>query len=376
LRPVVEEGTRRRWTVAAASIGLSIVMLDSTAVPIALPSLRLELGASTAGIQWIQGAYLIALAALLVVFDRLGHVLGRERTFEVGLVAFGAGSAISATAGSVGGVIGGRAVQGVGAAALVALSLDGARLARAQVVTLAIGPVLGGIAVELVSWRLVFWLGLAAAGTLLAITGYARWGARDETAGEAVGERGARGSVSAGVAAFGLVGAYCVLMLFLPQYTELALGHSAVVSGLLVLPLTLLPVAVAPPARGLEARVGVRAVRAGGLACAALGLLIVARTAGYVPILPGLLLFGIALGAVLARRPMGASIVGGAVGGAVLVAAGGAIFREVELDRRLDGSSFDAALADGLAGAAWLLAAVLAVCALLAWLLAARRLKR
>jgi len=386
LTPVVEEGTRRRSTVAAASVGLSIVILDATAVPIALPSLRLELGASTTGVQWVQGAYLLTLAALVVALARPRDMLGRRRTLLLGLLAFGVGAAIAATAGSVTAVLGGRAVQGAGAGALLALSLritkaaapweDRARAAgtwaAVWAVTLAIGPVVGGLAVELVSWRLVFWLCAAAAAAALAIAGYAQFRSRDEAAPEPVGEPRRRGPLAAGVAAFALAGAYCALMLFVPQYTELVLAHSAFVSGLLVLPVTLPAVAVAPFARPLEARLGARGVLAGALACATLGLLVITRTGGYGAIAPGLLLVGVALGLLLTSGPVGALTVAAALGGGLLLTAGGAVFREIELDRRLDGSSFDAAFADGLAGAAWLLVAVLVVGALLTWLLAAR----
>jgi predicted MFS family arabinose efflux permease len=386
LTRVVEESARRAWTVAAASMGLSIVILDATAVPIALPSLRLELGASTTGVQWIQGAYLLTLAALVVALARPRGLLGRGRTYAIGLLAFGAGAAIAATASSVAAVIGGRAVQGAGAGALLALSLHMtkaaapaesrthglAALAAVWMVTLAIGPIVGGLAAELVSWRFVFWLGAAAAAAALAIAGYGWRRSRDEAAPEPVGEHRGHGPSAAGVAAFALAGAYCLLMLFVPQYTELVLAHSAVVSGLLVLPVTLPAVAGAPFARLLEARVGARRVLAGAFVCAILGLLVVTRIGGYAPIAPGLLLVGVALGLVLASAPIGELTFAAALGGGLLLTAGGAVFREIELDRRLDGSSFDAAFADGLAAAAWLLVAVLVAGALLTWLLAAR----
>jgi hypothetical protein len=230
----------------------------------------------------------------------------------------------------------------------------------------------GGVATELVSWRLVFWLGAAAAAAGLAIAGYGWRRSRDEAAPEPVGEHRGHGPSAAGVAAFALAGAYCLLMLFVPQYTELVLAHSAVVSGLLVLPVTLPAVAGAPFARLLEARAGARRVLAGAFVCAILGLLVVTRIGGYAPIAPGLLLVGVALGLVLASAPIGELTFAAALGGGLLLTAGGAVFREIELDRRLDGSSFDAAFADGLAAAAWLLVAVLVAGVLLTWLLAAR----
>ena len=97
---------------------------------------------------------------------------------------------------------------------------------------------------------------------------------------------------------------------------------------------------------------------------------------GYRALLPGTLLFGIglglAVGAMLAATPAVAPI-SPALGGALLLAAGGALFRHVDSDRRADGAGFEPAFADALAATAWLLAAVLAAAAVVAWLPARRR---
>jgi MFS family permease len=187
-------------------------------------------------------------------------------------------------------------------------------------------------------------------------------------------------------AAFALVGSYWALMFYLPQYVELVLDHTALASGVLVLPVTAPMVAISPFAGQLSARVGVRNLMTLGMACGAVGMLVLTRAEGgadYVQLLPGLLLFGVALGLVFATMsaaamaalpPEKAGIASGVLAmnrtlaGALLLAAGGAIFQHIELERRRDGSSFDAAFADGLAGVAWLLAGVLALGTLLTWL--------
>jgi EmrB/QacA subfamily drug resistance transporter len=456
----VGEDTRRWWVLTGASTGLFILMLDSTTLPLALTSIRLELGASTSGLQWVQNVYLLTMAALVITFGRLGDMLGRKRIFQLGLLGFAAGSVISATAGSVAQLIGGRVVQGAGGAALLALSLAIANLAfspeerpravgiwaAVSAIALAIGPLVGGIAVELVSWRLIFWLVVPFAALALAIMAIAAPESRDETAGTRLDVPGlltltlgltavvlalvqgkqwgwgsaatlctlaaglgllavfwvvehhvsapmvnfslfrSRPYLGATAAAFALVGSYWALMFYLPQYIQLVLDHSVLLSGLLVLPVTAPMVAISPFAGRLGARLGARTLMTFGMACATVGMLVLTRAEGgigYVGMLPGLLLFGVALGLVFATMsaaamaalpPEKAGVASGALAmnrtlaGAILLAAGGAIFQHIELEQRRDGTSFDVAFADGLAGAAWLLAGVLAMGTLLTWL--------
>ena len=454
------EGTRRWWILSGASAGLFILMLDSTTLPLALPTIRVELGASTSGLQWVQNVYLLTMAALVVTLGRLGDMFGRKRIFLVGLLAFAVGSVIAATAGSVAQLIAGRVVQGAGGAAVLALSLAIANLAfppeerpravgiwaAVSAIALAIGPLVGGTAVQLGSWRLIFWLAVPLAALALAIITLAAPESRDETAGRRLDAPGlvtvtlgltavvlalvqgkqwgwdsaaTLGVLAGGLAllalfwvvehrvpepivdfplfrsgpyfgataaAFALVGSYWALMFYLPQYIELVLDHSTFVSGLLVLPVTAPMVAISPLSGALSARLGPRLLMTLGMSCATVGMLVLTRVdgvTGYARLLPGLLLFGVALGLVFATMsaaamaalpPEKAGIASGVLAmnrtlaGAILLAAGGAIFQHLELENRLEGSSFDAAFADGLAGATWLLTAVLATGTLLTWL--------
>ena len=459
MRQLTREDTLRWWILGGASTSLFVLMLDSTTVPLALPSIRLELGASASGLQWVQNVYLLALAVLVVAVGRLGDMVGRRRLFQLGLIAFGAGSVVCATAGSVAQVIAGRAVQGAGGAALLAVSLVVANpalrpeerrratgvWAAVSVAALWIGPVVGGAAVELAGWRLVFWLTLPITAIALASTAFAAPESRDETAGRRIdfpglltmalgltavvlslvqGERwgwdsaATLGVLAAGLgllaalwmvehrvrepiidfglfrsapyvgataAAFALVGSYWVLLFYLPQYLELVIGHSTFASGVRVLSVTAPIVAIYPLARMLLARVGARALTTVGMACGTAAWVVLTRVDGearYIELLPGLLLFGLALGLVAATWPaataalppekarMGSGVLAmnRCLAGALLLAAGGALFQHIELERRTGGSSFDAAFADGLAGASALLAAAMAAGTLLTWL--------
>ncbi|MBD0283173.1 MAG: MFS transporter [Thermoleophilaceae bacterium] len=460
MTPPPSEDTRRWWILGGASTSLFVLMLDSTTVPLALPSIRLELGASASGLQWVQNVYLLTLAVLVIALSRLGDMIGRRRVFQLGTIAFGAGSVICATAGSVAQLIAGRAVQGAGGAALLAVSLVVANLAlrpeerrhaagvwaAASVVALLIGPVLGGAAVEFVGWRLVFWLTVPITVIALAITGFAAPVSRGEMAGPRIdfpglltmalgltavvfslvqGEQwgwdsaATLGILAAGLgllaalwfvehrvrepiidfglfrtapylgataAAFALAGSYWVVLFYLPQYLELVIGHSTFASGVRLVPVIAPMVAICPFARMLVARMGARGVMTAGMACGTAAWVVLTRVDGdtrYIELLPVLLLFGLGLGLVYATMwaaataamprekagiGSGALAMSLCLGGALLLAAGGALFQHIELERRTGGSSFDAAFADGLAGASALLAAAMAAGTLLTWL--------
>ncbi len=172
-RPVlITEANRRWWVLTGASTGLFVLMLDSTVVALALPSIRVDLGASTSELQWVQNVYLLAMAALVVTLARSGDLFGRRRIFLAGLVIFGVGSVVSATAGEIEQLIAGRALQGIGGASLLGLSLAIATVAfppderdralgiwaAVSSIALAIGPLVGGTVIELASWRWIFWL--------------------------------------------------------------------------------------------------------------------------------------------------------------------------------------------------------------------------
>src|SRR4051794_1580607 len=173
---------RRWWVLGGACLGLFVLMLDSTVINLALPEMQADLDSATSELQWVPNAYLLTIAALVVTAGRLGDIFGRRRLFDIGLAIFAAGSVLAALAPTIEVLIGGRVLQGVGAAALLPLSLalvsaafgddEQARAmgiwAAVSSIALAVGPLLGGLVVEL-NWRLLFWVNvpLCVAGILI-----------------------------------------------------------------------------------------------------------------------------------------------------------------------------------------------------------------
>ena len=155
----------------AVALGYFMVILDATAVNLALPAISRDLGGGVTGLQWVVDGYTLAFAALLLSAGVTGDRFGPRRVFLAGLALFTAASAGCALAPGIGVLVGIRLVQGVGAALLVPTSLAllqasyPDRAMRARAVGLwggvgglaaASGPVLGGALTTLASWRLVF----------------------------------------------------------------------------------------------------------------------------------------------------------------------------------------------------------------------------
>lgn len=158
---------------AAVGVGIVLVaqlmlVLDATVVNVALPHIQTDLGFSPAGLSWVLNAYTLAFGGLLLLGGRLGDVLGRLRTFELGLGIFTVASLLGGLATSPTWLIAARTLQGVGAAlaapgvlALVTTSApnEAARnrgLALFTAVSSAgasIGLLLGGVLTDFVSWH-------------------------------------------------------------------------------------------------------------------------------------------------------------------------------------------------------------------------------
>jgi DHA2 family methylenomycin A resistance protein-like MFS transporter len=152
-------------------LGFFVIQLDVTIVNVALPSIQREIGGSLAGLQWVIDAYTLALASVMLTAGSAADRIGARAMFTAGLAVFAAGSAACAAAPALGVLIAARAVQGVGASALLPCSLalivhqfpDPRARARALGVWggmgslgVALGPVLGGALVALTGWRAIF----------------------------------------------------------------------------------------------------------------------------------------------------------------------------------------------------------------------------
>ena len=174
----------QRWVLAAAVGGSSLAFVVGSVVNMALPALQRDLGASVAEVQWVLNAYLLLLGSLLLVGGAVGDRVGRRKTFLAGVAVFGAATVGCGLAPTVGWLVAARAVQGLGAAALVPTSLalvsaafpEGEARGRAigtwagfSALTTAFGPVLGGWLVDSFSWRWVFFAVVPFAAVTLAL---------------------------------------------------------------------------------------------------------------------------------------------------------------------------------------------------------------
>jgi EmrB/QacA subfamily drug resistance transporter len=317
--------------------------------------------------------------------------------------------------------------------------------AGVSALALGLGPLVGGALVEAVSWRWLFWMNLpfCLLGVVLVLASTAEQ--RDESAagridvpgvitvglglaavvialveGKAWGwtsvatvgvfaaglallvafwaiEHRVRSPIvefdlfrngpylGASAAGFCLVGCYWALMFLQPQYLQTALGHGALETGLLILPVTAPMIAISPLGGRLMALVGVRALITAGMALGTAGLVVLAQvdgSSGYGLLFPGYLLFGIALGfvyapmstaAMTAMPQAKAGIAAGVLAmnrvlaGAITLAAAGAVF-QAELDDELHAGQVEpAAFASALSSATWLLVGLCAVGTVLTW---------
>jgi EmrB/QacA subfamily drug resistance transporter len=163
---------------------LFLTFLDTTIVSVALGNIQNDLGAGVIPLQWVLNAYSLVFASLMLTLGTLGDRFGRKSVMAGGIVGFCAGSVMCAVAPSIGWVIAGRGIMGVGAAAsepgtlsvIRQLYSDRAQRARAlgawsatSGASLALGPVIGALLISLDDWRAVFWFNLGLGVVLFAM---------------------------------------------------------------------------------------------------------------------------------------------------------------------------------------------------------------
>ncbi len=162
------------WTLVAVCIATLMLLLDVTIVNVALPDISRDLGSSFSDLQWVIDAYALGLAALLLTWGGIADQIGRKRVFLIGLVGFTAASVLCAISPTPLWLNISRGLQGMGGAAMFATAL--ALLASAYSgkergtaiglwgatigAGVAIGPLIGGLLIELASWHWIFLVNL------------------------------------------------------------------------------------------------------------------------------------------------------------------------------------------------------------------------
>ena len=256
---------KRWWVLITMTGSLSMILIDQTVVSVALPTMQRDLDLSQTGLQWVVNAYLLAIAVFVALGGRIGDLIGNERTFRLGGLVFVLASAACGLAQSDSWIIIARAVEGVGAAlmtpasgAIVMNAFGASERGKAMgvysgvsMIFLALGPLIGGVLVQWISWRAVFYVNLPVGIAMLALA--------QTTLPRKVVPSGGRIDWP-GVPL--LIGGLGALVLGLMQSREWGWGSPAII-GLLAAAAVLLPVFVWWELRAPEPLVQMRLFRSG-----------------------------------------------------------------------------------------------------------------
>jgi EmrB/QacA subfamily drug resistance transporter len=176
---------RKGIILVSCCLSLLIVSMDATIVNVAIPNIREELGASTSQLQWVIDIYTLVLASLLLLSGATADRFGRRRTFQIGLTVFAVGSLLCSLSPNIEILILARMLQAIGGSMLnpVAMSIITqvftGRVERARAIgvwggvvgiSMALGPIVGGLLIELVNWRAVFWINLPICALAIVLT--------------------------------------------------------------------------------------------------------------------------------------------------------------------------------------------------------------
>jgi EmrB/QacA subfamily drug resistance transporter len=174
----------RPFILAATILASAMAFIDGSVVTIALPAIERELSAPFETLQWVVNGYTLTLGSVILIGGAAGDRYGRRRILLIGIVIFTAASVICALAPAIAVLIAARLLQGAGAALMIPQSLAiiaasfpktvrGPAIglwAGASAITTALGPPLGGLLIDSLSWRAAFWINLPIAGAAIWLT--------------------------------------------------------------------------------------------------------------------------------------------------------------------------------------------------------------
>lgn len=181
---LVAEHRRKWWVLTAMGGVMGVILLDETVVGVALPTMRHDLAMSESASHWVINAYLLIFAGLAAAGGKLGDIIGHKITMVGAVVLFGLSSLACGFAVDGTMLIGARVAQGIGAALIFPVSLAMVSIAfppeergmalgiysAAGTFFLALGPFVGGLLIEVLSWRWIFWVNpIIAVGIGLAV---------------------------------------------------------------------------------------------------------------------------------------------------------------------------------------------------------------
>ncbi|RFS21797.1 MFS transporter [Chitinophaga silvatica] len=161
-----------RWVMASTIMASAMAFIDATALNVVLPALQRSMGATGAQLFWVLNAYLLMLAALILIGGALGDKLGRKKIFMIGIAIFIFGSAACGLSGTIALLIIFRVIQGIGGALMIPGSLSlitssindkerGSAIGTWSAVTTLVtmgGPILGGVLADAGLWRYIFFI--------------------------------------------------------------------------------------------------------------------------------------------------------------------------------------------------------------------------
>jgi EmrB/QacA subfamily drug resistance transporter len=378
------EQARKWWTLAAVAFGLFMIMLDNTVVNVALPAMATDLGVGLSELEWIVTGYALTFASVMLTGGKLADLLGRRLIFVVGLAIFTGSSLACGLAESENVLIGARIVQGVGAALMnpATLSIIAATFpphqrgmaigiwAGVSALALAIGPLVGGLLTQHLSWHWIFFVNVPVG--ILAIV--ASFVLIEESKDESAEQRlDLPGLLTSGIGLFSLtyglieantygwtsgriLGAFALavamlvafvllemrqrlpmldlslfrsgtfaganlavllvalamfgVFFFMSLYMQGILGYSAVQAGAAFLPMTILIILIAPIAGKVSDKVGSRSLMTVGMLLVAAQLIWFSRQdehSSYLNLLPGLIVGG--MGMALVMTPSAAAAI-------------------------------------------------------------------